>query len=122
MIDFTDFSCMFRNPKYPVVIDIDGTLVAAKSSKSLCNRLLQVDIAQGKSYQAFDKTSETWTFIVIDGNAVLSPLSFKRPITKLEIIRWFNNRENKLADEVAYSENPCPLKNGIALLQKLWID
>lgn len=81
MNDFSEFAHLFRKPSDPVIVDIDGVLVAG----------------------------ETWTFVVMESRAVLSPLSFDNP-TKLQLVRWYNNRANKSADDVDYSEKSLSSK------------
>ncbi|KAA1258023.1 hypothetical protein LF1_05140 [Rubripirellula obstinata] len=110
MNDFDEFAHFFRKPKYPVIVDIEGVLVAAKSVRPLCTKLLRLDLVEKQSYDAIDKTGESWTLVVMRGNAVLSPINFKKQPTKLELIRWFNNRKNKTADEVEYSEKSLSSK------------
>ncbi len=110
MESFEQLLYFFRTPKYPVIVDIEGVLVAAKSVRPLYKRLSKLDIVENKSYNAMDATGENWSFIVVDGRGVLSPINFKKPQTKLELIRWFNNRKNKPAEEVEYSEKSVSSK------------
>tara|TARA_R110002167_G_scaffold143308_1_gene332559 strand:+ start:114 stop:521 length:408 start_codon:yes stop_codon:yes gene_type:complete len=104
MTSFDELAYFLRAPKYPVIIEIDGVLVAAKSVRPLYEKLSRLDIVEKQHYSAIDRTGEPWTFVVMQGKAVLSPFNFKKQPTKLQIIRWFNNRKNKPADEVEYSE------------------
>lgn len=110
MTSFNELSHLFRNPSYPVIVEIDGNLVAAKSIRKLCEQLLRFDLVERKSYNAIDTTGEAWTLIVMEGKAVLSPIAFPKQRTKLELIRWFNDRKNKPADEIEYSEKSLSSK------------
>ncbi|TWT52261.1 hypothetical protein [Allorhodopirellula solitaria] len=110
MNDFCKLSYFFRSPKYPVIVDVDGALVVARSAKSLYLRLVRFDLVEKKSYDALDKTGEAWALVISQETGVLAPLNFSKPRTKLELIRWFNNRKNKPADEVAYPEKSLSSK------------
>ncbi len=110
MNDFDEFAHFFRKPKYPVIVDIEGVLVAAESARPLYTKLLRLDLVEKQSYEAIDRTGESWTLIVMQGKAVLSPINFKKQPTKLELIRWFNNRKNRPADDVHYSEKSLSSK------------
>ncbi|WP_442511870.1 hypothetical protein SH528x_003616 [Novipirellula sp. SH528] len=110
MTSFDELAYFLRAPKYPVIIEIDGVLLAAKSARKLFEKLLPLDIVEKQHYSAIDRTGEPWTFVVIQGKAVLSPFTLKNRPTKLKIIRWFNNRANKPANEVEYSEKSLSSK------------
>ncbi|EMI52469.1 hypothetical protein [Rhodopirellula sallentina] len=110
MNDFDELVHFFRKPKYPVIVDIEGVLVAAKSVRLLYTKLLRLDLVEKQSYEAIEKTGEPWTLIVMQRKAVLSPINFKKQPTKLELIRRFNNRKNKPADDVDYSEKSVSSK------------
>lgn len=110
MTSFDELSYFLRNPKYPVIVDVEGVLVAAKSVKALISKLSQIDLVENSSYNAIDGTGESWTLLVIDRAAVLSPINFEKQRTKLSLIRWFNNRKNKPANEVDFSEKSLSSK------------
>lgn len=90
-------------PEKPSRIPIERTNLREPKALS------RLDIVENESYKTIDRTGEGWIFIVVDGNGVLSPLSFAKPRTKLELIRWFNNRKNRPA-EVEYSEKSVSSK------------
>lgn len=94
----------FSKPKYPVIVDLDGVLVAAKSARSLFGKLQRHELVEQQSYEAFDKTGESWSLMVVQSEAVLAPFNFTKRPTKLELIRWFNNRKNKPAGEADFPE------------------
>ena len=110
MKSFDELTCLFRSPQFPVIIEIEGVLVAAKSLRPLYERLSRLDIVERKAYISIDRTGEAWTFILMDGMGVLTPITFRKQPTKLELIRWFNNRKNKPANEVEYSEKSLSSK------------
>lgn len=110
MTSIHELSHLFPNPRYPVIVEIDGNLVAAKSLRKLGEQLLHFDLVESQSYDAIDKTGESWALMVIENKAVLSPFTFTKQRSKLELIRSFNNRKNKPADEVEYSEKSLSSK------------
>ena len=99
---------LFRKPKYPVIVDIDGVVVCGRSAITLAKRLSKLINLQEKSYDAIDSTGEGWSFYF--DKWVLSPLCLKKRWTKLEIIRLYNNRKNKTSDHVTYSEKSLSSK------------
>ena len=107
---------LFRKPKYPVIVDIDGILVCGRSAITLAKRLSKLINIQDKSYNAIDSTGEGWSFY--SDNWVLSPLCIKKRWTKLEIIRLYNFRKNKTSDHDTYSEKSLSSKR----LDRVFID
>ncbi|TWU02708.1 hypothetical protein [Stieleria varia] len=119
MNDFDKFAYFLRSPEYPFIVDVDGILIAARSGKPLCGKLLRVDLVDGQSYEAIDKTGAPWSLIMVKRTAVLSPFNLRNQPTKLELIRWFNGRENKPADEVDYSEKSLSSKSRDRILSEI---
>ncbi len=97
-----------RKPKYPVIIDLDGVVICARSAITLAKRLATSSNLKEKRYYAFDSTGAGWSFQ--SEQWALSPFCEKRRWTKLEIIRLFNNRKNKASDEKVYSEKSLSAK------------
>lgn len=98
----------FRTPRFPIIIEIDGTVIAARSKQGLENRLSGMMLAQGRTYDAFDSTGEVW-FLYADSK-ILSPLTLRKRATKLELIKLVNGRKNKCPDERPYSEKSLSAK------------
>jgi hypothetical protein len=92
---------LFRIPKYPVICDIDGYVVAAKSEKSFVKYLSEASLDPEKTYNLIDSTAEGWVFV--PKHMFVSPLTFKKHWTKKEIISIFNDRKNSSSEEVQYS-------------------
>ena len=99
---------LFRKPKYPVIVDIDGDVICGRSAIALAKRLSKLISLQEKSYDAIDSTGEGWSFY--SDKWVRSPLCIKKRWTKLEIIRLYNNRKNKNSDHINYSEKSLSSK------------
>ena len=94
----------FRKPKYPILCNVDGHLIGAKSDKTLAKELSALELKKDEQYDVIDSTGKGW--LLLTKHMVLSPLNFKkRRWTKLEVIRLFNDRTNKPdPDEKPYSE------------------
>lgn len=107
---------LFRKPKYPVIVDIDGVVVCGRSAITLAKRLSKLIHLQEKSYDAIDSTGEGWSFY--SDKWILSPLCIKKRWTKLDIIRLYNNRKNKTTDHDMYSEKSLSSKR----LDRIFID
>lgn len=110
MASFSELTYLFREPQYPVIVEVDEELFAANSARPLYERLSQLDIAEEKAYHAIDGTGEPWSFLVVKDEGILSPLNFKKEPSKLKLVRWFNHRKNKPSDEVEYSEKSLSSK------------
>ena len=100
----------FRKPKYPILCEINGHLIGAKSDRTLAKKLSLLELDDSKQYDVIDLTGEGW--LLLTDHMVLSPVNFrKKRWTKLEIIRLFNNRANKSdSDEKPYSEKSLSAK------------
>ena len=98
----------FRKPKYPVICDVDGFVIAAKSEKSFVKRLSEVNLDPEKTYNLVDSTAEGW--IILPKHMLVSPLTFKKQWSKKEIITLFNDRKNSSSEEVQYSEKSLSAK------------
>ena len=99
---------LFRKPKYPVIVDIDGVVVCGRLAITLAKRLPKLINLQEKSYNAIDSNGEGWSFY--SDKWVLSPLCTRKRWTKLEIIRLYNNRKNKTSNHDTYSEKSLSSK------------
>jgi hypothetical protein len=99
---------LFRKPEYPVICDIDGYVVAAKSEKSFVKYLSDVRLDPEKTYNLIDATAEGWVFV--PKHLMISPLTFKKHWSKKEIISIFNGRKNPSSGEVQYSEKSLSSK------------
>lgn len=98
----------FRKPKYPVIVDVDGVLVCGKSSITLSRRLSEINLIKSNSYNVVDSSIEGWVFI--PKHWVISPMTFKKRWTKLELIRMYNGRKNKKNEDFKYSEKSLSSK------------
>lgn len=99
---------LFRKPKYPVICDIDGYVIAAKNEKSFLKSLSEVNEDSEKTYNLLDSTAEGWAFM--PKHMLVSPLTFKKQWTKKELISIFNSRKNLSSEAAQYSEKSLSSK------------
>jgi len=58
MTRIRELSHQFRRPQYPVLVDLDERLVAAKSAKSLLQKLSALELPVNTNYPVIDGTGE----------------------------------------------------------------
>ena len=94
-------SFLFRKPKFPIICNFDGIVIAANSLKSLEMKLKKIQIDSEEYYDIVDVTSEGWDFSA--KHMVISPLTIKKKWFKREIIELYNKRENTSKQGTEYS-------------------
>ena len=100
---------LFRKPVFPMVSNIEGYFVGAKTPKDLSIKLIKIPFDRDKSYDMVDFTGEGWSLYL--PKMLISPLTLKKRWTKREIIKLFNERENiKVAEGKKYSEKSLSAK------------
>lgn len=99
---------VFRSPAFPIIIDIDGHVIAARSVRGLEKKLSNLELLPGRTYDAVDSTGETW-FLYRD-SMLLSPLTLKKRATKMQLIKMVNGRKNRNQEEKPYSEKSLSAK------------
>ncbi|MFH1672525.1 MAG: hypothetical protein ABIF87_03770 [Pseudomonadota bacterium] len=101
---------LFRKPAFPIICDIDGYVIGAKTEKALLKKLSELELRENEFYNVIDKTGEGWS-LYTHQNMMISPLTFKKKWTKLEIIKMYNDRKNnKGITEKKYSEKSLSSK------------
>jgi hypothetical protein len=100
--------CMFRRPKFPIIVAIDGAVISARSAQGLEKKLSRFKLVPGSKYEAVDSSGATWD-LYVDLN-VLSPLTLRKRPTKKELIALVNGRTNRDADETPYPEKSLAAK------------
>lgn len=95
---------IFRTPKFPMIANIGGHFVAAKTPGDLLNKLLSIKLGPAKSYNMVDSAGEGWGLYPYPTLMAISPLTMKKRWTKVEIINLFNERTNtEIASGKKYS-------------------
>ncbi|MCA1765641.1 MAG: hypothetical protein LC633_05260 [Desulfobulbaceae bacterium] len=104
-----EFHYFFRKPVFPVVGNIEGYFIGAKTVRGLGRQLAEIQLKEKGYYNLVDFTGEGWTLHIPE--MVISPLTAKKRWTKLEIIKLFNERaNNELWGGEQYSEKSLPAK------------
>jgi hypothetical protein len=103
-----DIKYVFRKPKFPLIINLDGYLIAATKRK-LLTQLRNIELNLNTCYETIDASGEGFGLYVYEDCFALSPLVLKKKWTKLELIRLYNSRKNN-ADENIYSEKSLSAK------------
>jgi hypothetical protein len=83
-------SFLFRKPKFPIICDIDGYVIAANSISDFEKQLSAYNICKGTQYPIIDITGEGWSFY--PEHMAISPLTTKKKWFKKDVIAIFNNR------------------------------
>ena len=99
---------IFRKPKFPIICDFDGILVAAKSEISFTRKLDKLEIDIEKSYPLISVSGEGWMFL--PQHLAVSPLSAKKKWFKKDIIAIYNGRKNTGSDGNQYSDTSLSAK------------
>jgi len=99
---------IFRKPKFPIVCNFDGVLVAAKSEITFTRQLDKIKIDIDKSYPLISISGEGWMFL--PQHMAVSPLTAKKKWTKKEIITLYNSRKNPTSDGNQYSDKSLSAK------------
>jgi len=80
-------SFLFRKPKFPIICDIDGNVIAAKSKSGFEKQLSADNMCKGSRYPVIDITGEGWVFYpehmdkTLNQNSKIGPLmSRERPL------------------------------------------
>ena len=109
-------SFFFRKPKFPIICDIDGYVIAARSKSGFENQISAFENFSGSRFPVIDVSSEGWSFF--PENMVISPLTLKKKWTKKEVIATFNNRKNNASD-ITYSEKSLSAKRFDKIFQDI---
>ncbi len=98
---------IFRKPKYPIICNIDGYILGAKSEASFLKQLNNVALDPDKNYDLIDISAEGWRFS--PNHMAVSPLTMKKKWFKKEIISLYNNRRNS-TDGNTYNDKSLSAK------------
>ena len=107
---------LFRKPKFPIICDIDGYVIAAKSISGFEKQLSTYNIHKVSRYPIVDVTGEGWSFY--PEHMAISPLTTKKKWFKKEVIAIFNNRKNNTAN-ITYSEKSISAKRYDKIFQDI---
>lgn len=109
-------SFLFRKPKFPIICDIDGYVIAATSKSSFEKQLSAFESFNESGFPLIDVSGEGWSFH--PEHMAISPLTSKKKWFKKEIIEVFNNRKNNTSN-VTYSEKSLSAKRFDKIFQDI---
>ena len=111
-----DISFIFRKPKFPIICNLDGYVVAAKSKSGFEKELSKLEFATDSYFPVIDIAGEGWAFY--PELKVISPLTMKKRWFKKEIIAIFNNRKNN-SSNISYSDKSLSAKRFDRIFQDI---
>jgi len=83
--------CLFRKPRFPVICDVQGVLIGAKTPGQFVIQASGVALPPGEQLPLVDAGGEGW--VLHTDEMVVSPFTFKKRWTKKEIIAMFNSSD-----------------------------
>lgn len=108
---------MFRKPRFPVILEVNGFIVGAKTSKQIEDGLSVLHLPAGGHLPVIDSSGEGWSFIV--DHMTMTPITFKKRWTKKEVITLFNNSETAKMANKAYSTKSISAKRFDRIVSEL---
>jgi hypothetical protein len=78
----------YRNPKFPVLCDVHGVLIGARTPRQFSEAIGSIKLPAGGHLPLVDAAAEGWTLVV--DYMTVSPLTSKKHWTKKEVIAVFN--------------------------------
>lgn len=82
----------FRRPRFPIICDLNGELVAGQTLQQFERRMAKRPCPPGEVFAIVDATGEGWAFHPNLG--VISPLTVDKRWTKARVVDLFNTSVN----------------------------
>ncbi len=79
---------VFRRPRFPIICNIDGELVAGSTAQQFEQRIGKVTLPSGRTFNIVDANGEGW--VLHTELSVISPLTLDKHWTKSRVIEMFN--------------------------------
>lgn len=79
----------FRKPVFPLICDVGGVLIGARSLKEFEDQAAVLDLPAKAQLPLVDSSTEGWVFDT--DHQLISPLTMKKRWTKREVIAMFNS-------------------------------
>ena len=92
----------FRRPRFPLICDLNGYVVAAESPTALQRCLAGMDLPTARKVRLVDTTGESW--MLLPEQMIVAPGFVTRMWRKIEIIRLFNESRNAKESGKRYPE------------------
>ena len=108
---------LLRMPRFPVLGEIDGLVIAARSGAQLQKLIAGLDLSGRGSLDFVDSTAEGWS--LRPELMVVSPFTAHRRWTKRQVIEMFNRSRTAQQLGVAYSEKSLGSKRFDRILNEI---
>ena len=83
---------VFRRPRFPIICNIDGELVAGSTAQQFERRMGKVRLPSGRTFKIVDANGEGWALHT--ELSAISPLTLDKQWTKSRVIEMFNTSLN----------------------------
>ena len=80
--------CVFRRPRFPIICNVDGELVAGGNLQQFERRIGKVGLPAGRTFGIVDASGEGWE--LYPELSAISPLTLDKQWTKARVIEMFN--------------------------------
>jgi hypothetical protein len=107
----------FRRPRFPLICDLDGFLIAAESPAELQRSLDGVDLPNEGKVRLVDARGEGW--MLLSNEMIVAPRFAVRRWRKIEIIRLFNGSRNATETGQRYPEHVIANKRLDAIVREI---
>lgn len=107
----------FRRPRFPLICDLDGFLIAAESPIALQRSLDSVDLPKEEKVRLVDVRGEGW--MLLPNEMIVAPRFAVRRWRKIEIIRLFNGSRNATETGQRYPEHVIANKRLDAIVREI---
>jgi hypothetical protein len=87
-----ELKCVFRRPRFPIICNIDGELVAGGNLQQFERRLNKISLPDNGVFAIVDATGEGWA--LHPDLSAISPLTLDKRWTKARVIDMFNKSLN----------------------------
>ena len=92
--------CVFRRPRFPIVCNVDGQLVAGETLQQFARRIDRVELPAGRTFAIVDARGEGW--VLHPELDAISPFTLDRRWTKARVIEMFNTSLNAQRSGLRY--------------------
>jgi hypothetical protein len=93
---------VFRRPRFPIICNIDGVLVAGGNLQQFERRIGRVELPVGRTFGIVDASGEGWS--LHPDLSVISPLTLDKHWTKAQVIEMFDTSWNAQGSGLRYPQ------------------
>ena len=97
-----ELQCVFRRPRFPIICNVDGELVAGGNLQQFERRIARLDLPAGRTFKIVDASGEGW--LLHPELSAISPLTLDKQWTKARLIEMFNMSRNAQRARLQYPQ------------------